>query len=791
MKRVKRTQRVWKVWRGLVFVTAAVLLPLFVAPVFGEENGESMENSEERIEEKEEEEECKIPFVVSEKGYDIRFNEIRVTGGSGKTKQDFIELYNFGDEEIDVGGWSIRKNATPKDEDEECDESGSIKKFNADTILKAGNFLIWANSGDGYAEDLEKGIPDGTLMFSTRNSVSDGNEILLRDSDDEIVDRIILPDKAQKKTYAFDEDDEEWKWVCNETPGEENDFGGFDGEKTIRLSEVLASPTDEEFIEIENFGDEEVDVSEWVIADKKNDDNVGDLLGDADPKMKSGEYRILSLSGSGVSANDSDEEIELRDPCGGKVDSFSYKDITKGKSWAFDGEKWRETPYVTEGGENMFPKSQKGAKVRISEVLANPEGDEETEEYIELENFGGEEISIEYWELADATGKNFIFSEEAKLAPGEFLAVYRKDFDFALNNGEETVTLRDAAGTKIDEAVFETAKEGVSWNWHVVEKVWRASKHLTPGKENRYNHRPEIRDFDVPREAYDGVKAEFSVKAEDRDGEELSFRWEFGNGRRSYKEDTTHIYRDEGKKYTVTLRVTDGVEDVFRSETLEVVRFPRRDIRFVAFMPNPAGKDTEGEWIEVRNDDEKKINLLGWSIATGKDDDYLANHPIRKSIVLDEGETARISREDCAFSLRNTSGALELRRPDGSAADEVSYAKEKIIDDEVYRLGEDGEWYWEGEAKETTTPDEELQGEESADEVVVEESEPFVLGAVSEGEAFVHPALVFFDIEKTFRWFLFKNSLDIRGKSVVFTKTGTVPDRHWWERCMFGACPEG
>jgi hypothetical protein len=744
----------------------------FVVPVFGEDGGDENDKEDEEIL--------------------VRINEIRVTGGSGKTKQDFVELYNFDDEEVDISGWSLRKNTKPISNDKKLDESSSVFSFKEKTILKKGEFFVWANSQDDYAEGIDA---DGSTKSG---SVSDGNEILLVNENDKIIDSIVLPEKAEKREYAFDEKDGKWKWVCNGTPGKENDFGGFEGQKTIRLSEILASPTDEEFIEIENFGDKSIDVATWTIADKSKEKTIGDIFNkDQDGNgsketvmINPGALLAIASSDSKIAINDSDETIEIRDPCGEIVDTFSYEKSTKEKSWAFDGEKWRETPYVKSGKENVFPESQKDAKIRINEVLANPQGDEETDEYIELYNYGDEEVSLEYWELSDASKARFIFPLDTKLKPKKFLVWYRKDFEFALNNGKETVFLRDAVGNEIDKAVFETAKEDVSWNWNEEEMKWRAGKYHTPDRENRFNSLPTIRKFDIPKEVYDGVRAEFSVEAEDKDGDTLSFRWDFGNGKRSYLSETTHIYRDEGKRYTVILRVSDGMEEVFREQSIRVERFPRRDIQLVALMPNPAGKDSENEWIDIRNEDTKKVNLLGWSIASGKDKESLTNHPIRERIVVKSGDSKKITREDSAFSLRNTSGVVELRRPDGSVADRVEYTKENIAEDELYAVNEYGEWAWSGE-KIVEPIDKDVVVEEEID---MEYMEPLVLGVVSKDDRlFANPKWFVLDIERILQDVVFPSrSVKRMGEIFLFTRTGIVSNPKGFRgRCIVGRCPEG
>ena len=119
-------------------------------------------------------------------------------------------------------------------------------------------------------------------------------------------------------------------------------------------------------------------------------------------------------------------------------------------------------------------------------------------------------------------------------------------------------------------------------------------------------------------------------------------------------------------------------------------------MRIVAINANPVGKDTEGESIMVENKSKKKINLNGWSVATGSKTKKLSNHPIKDDLEVKPGKTGKITRDVCALTLNNKKGVVELRYPDGSEAHAVKYkkeGKETIEEGEVYeKKGE--KWSW-------------------------------------------------------------------------------------------------
>ncbi|RJQ29788.1 lamin tail domain-containing protein [Candidatus Parcubacteria bacterium] len=73
------------------------------------------------------------------------------------------------------------------------------------------------------------------------------------------------------------------------------------------------------------------------------------------------------------------------------------------------------------------------------------------------------------------------------------------------------------------------------------------------------------------------------------------------------------------------------------------------------WLPNPSGKDSESEWVELRNDGPEMIDLSGWELETGAG----------RKFVLD-GYTARgeeyllLSRQETGLILRNVDEALFL-----------------------------------------------------------------------------------------------------------------------------------
>ncbi len=337
-----------------------------------------------------------------------------------------------------------------------------------------------------------------------------------------------------------------------------------------------------------------------------------------------------------------------------------------------------------------------GEKLIINEVLPNPVGKDEKAEFIELYNPNNFSVSLRGWELLDGAknSKPYKFAQNEEIGAKGYLVVYRAQFGFALNNsGGERVVLRAPDAAVVDEIQYtQSVSEGVSLGRENFGSVWRTSKVATPAKGNQF---PPLLEIDVVRidgKIYRNIPADFKVRTKGGEGK-VKVTWDFGDGRRSYKAQTTHKYKQTGK-YTVSVRVSDGVQEVRRQMEVEVRKFEAVKVRIVEIMPNPDGADTGVEYVRLVNKGKKRVNLRGWSIATGSSTKKLVNHPIREKLVIDVRKMRKITTKRAAISLNNTKGVVELRRPDGSLAHRKKYKFEGGVPENAIYLKKDRQWQW-------------------------------------------------------------------------------------------------
>jgi hypothetical protein len=244
-------------------------------------------------------------------------------------------------------------------------------------------------------------------------------------------------------------------------------------------------------------------------------------------------------------------------------------------------------------------------KIYLNEIFPNPKKDS-SEEYIEIKNESGESVDLYRWTLRDGskTGK-YIFKNHTIVEPGKYFAIYKSQSKLSLNNSSETVYLYDPRNNLASNISYDKSQKDASYNFNGEE--WRWSKYLTPNKKNKFDSEPVMKTS-KPNDVYENIPAEFSVKAKDKETKKLKYAWDFGDGGKSYLKKTTHKFLETGK-YTVTLSVRDESQAVEKSFKIEVKKYPRPDLEIIKIIPNPAGADTDGEIIEIKNNSKKEVNL--------------------------------------------------------------------------------------------------------------------------------------------------------------------------------------
>ncbi|MDD5083807.1 MAG: lamin tail domain-containing protein [Candidatus Moranbacteria bacterium] len=516
----------------------------------------------------------------------VIISEIQIAGD--KADDEFIELQNTTDADIDLNGWTLRKKTK---NDTSALGASIIDLSMADTLsvtVPAHGYLLWANSKGIFKTATLDRFSSGN---SFTNDASDPHSVALFDADGSLIDAI---------TWG----------TPHPNPFAESLYYPVNPPKNTSLKRDLATDT---------------------------------LTPQSHPTPLNTASITEKPALSALPEADQDPST---------------------------------SPAVSSGASS----------IRINEIFPNPS---DTDEFIELFNFGTADIDLKDWSLHDAskTGR-YDFKQSTVIKAQSYLTLLSDSLPFALNNTDETITLFDAQGSAVDTGSYAKSNKDVSYNF--TPSGWRWSDIVTPDAINRIPDTP-LSIIDIPKHIYLNVPAHFDAANAD---DNIRYTWNFGDGHKSRLESAVHTYDAPGN-YIVTLTASGPLEDTIQTFYIKVEKFPAIKLVITGVSPNPAGADTDNEWITIKNQSKKKVDLLDWSIATGTTKKTLTNHPIEESLIIKPGKELTLTHDITAFSLPNKGGFIELRQPDKKAADTLRYAKAGgVKEDEYYQKSKHKTWAW-------------------------------------------------------------------------------------------------
>ena len=290
---------------------------------------------------------------------------------------------------------------------------------------------------------------------------------------------------------------------------------------------------------------------------------------------------------------------------------------------------------------------------------------------------------------------------------------------------------------------------------------WRETAVETPGKENsiysiseineddnedndedlenennQEKNRAPIADAGEDMEIFINQEIEFDASdSSDPDSDEISFSWNFGDGKNKQGINPIHSYKTAGE-FKVILTVSDGDLSSTDSLIVKVIGTSySQDIIINEILPNPKGSDTAappgGEWIELYNQSNQKINLAGWKL-----DDSISSgskpYAISSEIFIEPNGYLVFYYGQTKICLNNNGDEANLINPQGKIISACSY-QEKSDEQTSLARGKDGQWYWSVEptpnkenlitvVENFSEEDEEDDNDESFDESLEEES---------------------------------------------------------------------
>lgn len=137
-----------------------------------------------------------------------------------------------------------------------------------------------------------------------------------------------------------------------------------------------------------------------------------------------------------------------------------------------------ETPKVIE----VAPMITYPSGVFISEIMPNPIGADETEEWIKLFNTNNFNVDLSGWKITDTNGTSttFVFPKDSKILANNFLTLKRTDTKIMLNNDADGINLLTPDNKIINSVNFTKAPLGQTYKKTTSGWTWSDSQKPLP-----------------------------------------------------------------------------------------------------------------------------------------------------------------------------------------------------------------------------------------------------------------------------------------------------------------------
>ncbi len=377
---------------------------------------------------------------------------------------------------------------------------------------------------------------------------------------------------------------------------------------------------------------------------------------------------------------------------------------------------------TTHAEEQSDSDDLKKQDIIINEVFPNPAGPDMNQEFIELKNISPSDVDLTNWRLT--TAKQSFTLPSLKMTPGSIVIFYRSQTKLALNNEKEKITLSTQKNKIIDQVEYKTSSPQDQSYQRTIDLtlLWGP---ISPQAENLAQKEIlPIANFSAPKEAEINEFIEFDASDSfDPQNRDLKFFWDFGDGRVATGVLARQIYTAAGT-YQIALKVITA-DQASSTEKLKIkITGPKSETNTVTttapttapslvsseqsteipyifiseFLPDPAGSDTDQEFIELFSNHPSPIDLGGWQLDDN--DGGSKPHLIPAGTIIKPGQYLVFLRSQTKIALNNDQDAVRLFSPTGLMVDYVEYEDTK----EGVSLVLDEQFNW--QQTNTPTPEE-------------------------------------------------------------------------------------
>lgn len=630
-------------------------------------------------------------------------SEIQITGGTGQTTNDFIEIYNPTNSIIDLSDWQLKRRTTSGTE-------SSMKVFSKGKNIPAHGYFLWANSKDNY--HLSINADESSVAILT-----DDNSIALFDSANNLIDALAW---GSDHTNPFI--DSEHSIPCSGNPEANQSIerrpGGTQGnsqdtnnnsvdflppaipnpqnsqsppqppiqptspvcgngacesgEDTASCSadcpalppetpptQNIASPGDmvinellpwtaegDEWIELYLNKTDIFDLTNYKIYDNTSKAIIT-LAGSLNPENR---FAIFETHNK---LNNDGDSVTLMAPDGTTViDKVIYGKATEnaplpkkagqavarksnGLDTNNDAQDFALTDQPTKNSSNIILQTQTeivGGGTNVSNIYTVPKAliyinelvsdpTDGENEWMELYNAGSTSVELEGWFVEDGSGAKTTLS--GTLIPGQFQMI--SPINGSLNNSGDLLYLKDNK-----ENIFDRLAYGV-WD-----------------DGNIFDNAPAAADPASIARACDGCST-----------------------------------NNPSKDFFIAQLPTKGKSN--QGQAAESAQNYQAKIILNELLPDPRGDDSQDEFIELKNLENRLIPLNGWYLKDAAGKKYVLSGNISS------GGFLLIKRSQSGLALNNNVDTVSLFNPDDQQKDKIAYNGAK----EGFSFAqENNQWQW-------------------------------------------------------------------------------------------------
>jgi len=396
------------------------------------------------------------PIISAGTTNEVVINEIAWMGTAVSANDEWLELKNNTDQEIDLTGWTLKAT------------DGTPEMALSRTIPAGGYFLLERTDDSSVPDIAADQIYSGALSNA-------GENLELRDGQNNLIDSVNCSEgwfagnnsskqtMERKNPQATGSDSANWQTSREPegTPKAQNSSG----------EEVLPEEPEEVA--------EEPSVEGWVPPTVVNQPPQAEAGPDITALVK--QEIIFDAKESADPDNDTLTFFwNFGDGATEAKEKASHIYLYPGQYivglLVSDGE-FSDLDIIT---VNIYSRS-----VIISEFIPDPIGQDSENEWIEVFNQSGEMANLTDWQLDDEEGgsRAFVFPKNSLIAPHQFLVLRRPITKLALNNDKDQVRLFYPDGSLASQVSYaEKKKEGFSIAFDGQDYFW--TKLATPGSAN-------------------------------------------------------------------------------------------------------------------------------------------------------------------------------------------------------------------------------------------------------------------------------------------------------------------